>query len=375
MAGPESSRSVELVISNNDLLTEILVRLPVVSLVLFKSVSKRWNSLIIDYAANLTLRRNLDPLFGLFLQKCSYSKGSHSYDFVSFDIRIPLLATSFTHVHGDVRILQSCNGLLLCHSTLSGKFYAYNPSVTNMFKLIPEPDNVTFNDFAISGGLRMAFDPTKSPHYKVVYGELMTGDHPLDRWVQMHTYSSETGNWSLCGHHFPRLSFEFFGYGVYWNDAIYWTNHYSYDIFKLDIMNEYPVFTSLQTPLTLDLKVHFERRLFESRGCLLLFCMQNNCSQHFTIFEKSNVHSEWSVKYIVYLDDIIKPFPKRRNEYPRVFCILLGEREEDCVLVMELDKQVVQYKMASKTVDTISALGPNDDHVKCFQFIPSFANV
>ncbi|GJS11048.1 AT-hook motif nuclear-localized protein 28-like protein [Tanacetum coccineum] len=354
MAGPESSRSVELVISNNDLLTEILVRLPVVSLVLFKSVSKRWNSLIIDYAANLTLSRNLDPLSGLFIRKRSYSKSSYSYDFVSFDIRIPLLATSFTDfVHGDVRILQSCNGLLLCCSTLSGngKFYVYNP-----------------------GGLRMAFDPTKSPHYKVVYGELMMGDHPLDRWVQMHTYSSETGNWSLCGHHFPKLSFEFFGYGVYWNDAIYWTN-FEDKIFKLDIMNEHPVFTALQTPLTLDLKVHFERRLFESRGCLLLFGMQNTCSKHFTIFEKSNVYSEWSVKYIVYLDDIIKPFPKRRYEYPRVFCIVLGEREEDSVLVMELDKKVVQYKIASKTVDTISALGPNDDHVKCFQFIPSFANV
>ncbi|GJS11049.1 F-box protein-like protein [Tanacetum coccineum] len=272
MAGPESSRSVELVISNNDLLTEILVRLPVVSLVLFKSVSKRWNSLIIDYAANLTLSRNLDPLSGLFLQKCSYSKGSHSYDFVPLDIRIPLLATSFTDVHDDVRIQHSCNGLLLCRSTLSGnrKLYVYNPSVTNMFKLIPEPDNVTFNLYAISGGLRLAFDPTKSPHYKVVYGELMMGDHPLDRWVQMHTYSSETGNWSLCGHHFPKLSFEFFGYGVYWNDAIYWTN-FEDKIFKLDIMNEHPVFTALQTPLTLDLKVHFERELFESRGCLLPF--------------------------------------------------------------------------------------------------------
>nr|GEV79603.1 glycoside hydrolase, family 28 [Tanacetum cinerariifolium] len=66
---------------------------------------------------------------------------------------------------------------------------------------------------------------------------------------------------------------------------------------------------------------------------------------------------------------------KKSYEYPRVFCILFGEREEDSVLVMELDKKVVQYKIASKTVDTISALGPNEDHVICFQFIPSFANV
>nr|GEV37277.1 hypothetical protein [Tanacetum cinerariifolium] len=56
-------------------------------------------------------------------------------------------------------------------------------------------------------------------------------------------------------------------------------------------------------------------------------------------------------------------------------CILKNEREEDSFLVMKLDKKVVQYKIMSKTVITISELGPNDDLGKCFQFIPSFANV
>ncbi|GJX31459.1 AT-hook motif nuclear-localized protein 28-like protein, partial [Tanacetum coccineum] len=361
--------SVQSVISNDDLLTAILVRLPLLSLIFFKSVSKRWLSLIKD-------DENLDPPAGLFLQKNS------GYDFLSLDKRIPicrssLLATNFTfgpEVHGDVHILHSCNGLLLCH-TSSLELYVYNPSFTNMFKLIPEPDNVTYNINSIIACFGLAFDPAKSPHYKVVYAE-MVNDHAWDDVFQLHTFSSETGNWSLCGPQFNENDFHFFGIGVYWNDAIYWRNVCRNDIFKFDIMNERLVLTALPTPLALDLKVHYECHLFECRGCLLLVAKESDCSRHFTIYEKGNVYSEeWSVKYIVNIDHIIKPFPKSWFIYRTLYSIVLEEREEDSFLVMKLDKKVVQYKIATKTLSTISELGPYDDLGTCFQFIPSFANV
>nr|GEX68840.1 F-box protein At5g07610-like [Tanacetum cinerariifolium] len=269
--------SVQSVISNNDIITEILLKLPVLSLVLFKSVSKHWYSLIKE--ANITFCPNLDPLSGLFLKKISYKNycESFSYDFVSLDTRISiyrssLLATNFTfgpevrHKSDDVKILDSCNGLLLCRTYSEGK------------------------------------------------------------------------------------------------------------IFKLDIMNEHPVLTAFQTPLTLDVKFHYGW-LFESRGYLLIVGMENACSQHFTIYKKRNVYSEWSVKYIVNLDEIINPFPKRWSECSNVFCIVLGEREEDSFLLMQLDQKVVQYKIVSKTPITISDLGRNENLSSCSQFIPSFANV
>lgn len=134
-------------------------------------------------------------------------------------------------------------------------------------------------------------------------------------------------------------------------------------------MNEHPVLTALQTPLTLDRRF-YECKLFESRGCLLLVVKDDfRC---FTIYEKGSVYSEWSVKCIVNLSDTVKPFPKISST---VFCIALEEREEDSFLVMELDKKVVQYKFVSKTLNTISDLGPDEDLVRCFQFIPSFAIV
>ncbi|GJW66336.1 AT-hook motif nuclear-localized protein 28-like protein [Tanacetum coccineum] len=368
-----SSSSVQRVISNDDLLIEILVRLPLLSLVLFKSVSKRWLSLIKD--DNLTFRPNLDPPAGLFFTKYTNKNNceSVSYDFVPLDNRIPLRATNFPF-GPDVHILHSCNGLLLCY-TSSLELYVYNPSFTNMFRLIPEPDNVTYNINSIIACFGLAFDPAKSPHYKVVYAE-MVNDHAWDDVFQLHTFSSETGNWSLCGPQFNENDFHFFGIGVYWNDAIYWRNVCRNDIFKFDIMNERLVLTALPTPLALDLKVHYECHLFECRGCLLLVAKESDCSRHFTIYEKGNVYSEeWSVKYIVNIDDIIKPFPKRWCIYKTLYCIVLEEREEDSFLVMKLDKKVVQYKIATKTLSTISELGPNDDLGTCFQFIPSFANV
>lgn len=358
--------SVESVISNDDLLTEILVRLPLLSLVLFKSVSKRWLSLIKD--ANVTFRRNLDPISGLFLKKYSHT-GSFIYEFVPLDIRIPICRSYLlTTKKNSVDILDSCNGLLLCRTFSRKLLYVHNPSITNMFKVLPEPDNVThYNNFS-AGGLKMAFDPTKSPHYKVIYGE------PFEEWIRIHTYSSETGSWSLCGHQFPVRSSNYFKRGVYWNNAIYWLNLEG-KFFKLDIMNDHPVLTAFRTPLTLDRKVQYECRLFESHGCLLLVDEDDAHSSHFTIYEKGNVYSEWSVKCIVNLDDIIKPFPKTRSIQELIYCIVLGEREEDSFLVMQLDKKVVQYKFVSKILNTISDLGPDEDLVSCFQFIPSFANV
>ncbi|GJY56492.1 hypothetical protein Tco_0455607 [Tanacetum coccineum] len=110
-------------------------------------------------------------------------------------------------------------------------------------------------------------------------------------------------------------------------------------------MNGHPVIKALQTPLTLDVKVQYHCRLFESRGFLLLVGKDNACSRHLTIYDKGNMYSEWSVKYIVNLDDIIKPFPKRWSIWRILYCIVLEEREEYSFLMMELDKKVVQYKI------------------------------
>ena len=96
----ELPSSVNAVVSNDDLLIDILLRLPVLSLFLFKSVSKRWLSLITSPDFVLRHRStdpNLHPPCGLFLQIPMRNWLVPEYDFVSFDSRIPSKrSTAFT---------------------------------------------------------------------------------------------------------------------------------------------------------------------------------------------------------------------------------------------------------------------------------------
>ena len=77
----------------------------------------------------------------------------------------------------NVKILQSCNGLLLCTGTaVPGFDYVYNPS-SNMFKMLPQPDySHDDSPFYNRAGLRLAFDPTKSLYYNVVHAGRTSSD-------------------------------------------------------------------------------------------------------------------------------------------------------------------------------------------------------
>nr|GEV04429.1 hypothetical protein [Tanacetum cinerariifolium] len=117
-----------------------------------------------------------------------------------------------------VRILQSCNGLLLCSGSAWPVFYyVYNPS-TNLFKRLSQPNYYLRDDscFFSSGVFILAFDPRKSSHYKVV----QAGGEAGETWIQ--NYSSETGNWSFCRDRFSYFSFDHFESAIYWNDAFHW---------------------------------------------------------------------------------------------------------------------------------------------------------
>lgn len=379
--------SAHAVLSSDDLLIEILLRLPAISIHLFKSVSKRWLSLITD--PNFTLRRsritNIDPPSGLFLQR---PKSSSGYDFVPFDIRIPAnrspINTSlpFGPDAGNIEILQSCNGLLLC-CILPDKFYVYNPSI-NLSKMLPQPQCYSTNLIGLIGGMKLAFDPIKSPHYKVVCAEDIYD--VLGSFIQIQTYSSETGNWSVSGDRFPLQCFTGFYHGIYWNNAIHWLDIVNGGLhFKLDLEHEHPLLTSLQTPGTLDKKLHYDYKLFESCGRLLLVYTVLNFRQ-LNVYEMRNGYSGWSVKYIVNLDDIGKLFPKTwsisANQFGFIVrCVVVGEREEDSYVVMDVFGKLIQYHIVLKTLRMIydsASTRPPDFVAKkfgSFQFIASLAGL
>ncbi|GKB33837.1 F-box protein-like protein isoform X1 [Tanacetum coccineum] len=368
------------VVSNDDLLIEILLRLPIISIQVFKFVSKRWLTLITSPV--FTLRRSqipkIDaPLGFFFRQPQSYVR----YHFVPFDSRITdnksLLQANFTFVPEAVKsftIVQSCNGLLLSYIKRD-KFYVYNPS-NNLFKMLPKCHYPQPFSLPI---MKISFEPTKSLHYKVVCAEYRNDDSN-DDFAQVQTYSSDTGIWSICGERFETVILEYFKDGIYWNGAIHMlTSMNGSTHFKLDIV-EHPTLTTIQTPVNLDGIVECHCRLFKSRGCLLLFRSFYTESKEFSVYEIENESSGWSVKYLINLDDAIMLFPNPSKMHDRCICcslwgVVLEEKEEDSFLVMELYGKIVQYKFILETLSTLCDIGSVRPITDCFEFFPSFARV
>ncbi|CAH1445675.1 unnamed protein product [Lactuca virosa] len=293
-----ATESGALIGSNDDLLIEILLRLPVTSVLRFKSVS---NSLYIpfdDENESIPPFRNLD---------------------------------FYPDPHG-IRILQSCNGLLLCRSNEEDervhKYYVFNPT-TKQFAVIP----------SILGGMAvrktiifmaLAFHQTDCVHYKVVCFYFPEPDDV----IKVQIYSSETGKWKISDDYMS-LPDCYIDYIVFWNQAIHWYQFDDKSYFKLDTEE----FQSLPSE---DFE-NWEMTLYfgESRGHLHLVerVDPRESRLQLNVFEMLNDHSGWFLKYRVDLDELPDAYPEMINSYfdPLslgyyifdVFDVVRGEHEEE----------------------------------------------
>lgn len=374
------SSSVHKVLSNDDILMEILLRLPILSLHLFKPVCKQWLSLITSPSFTLRVRTRIptvDPPSGLFI-----GRDPSEYDFVSFDPRIPTKRSILFpfNLEGGIErsfffrkagIEQSCNGLLLCYDG-DGNYIIYNPLI-NLFKMLPPIHYLNYDRSSIDY-IYLAFDPTKSPCYKVVHVGSSDDDHGVPHSIIIQIYSSETGVWR--DDRFPSYSFEDFVDGIYWNGAIHWLSYREPFHVKLDIL-DCPVLTNIQTPFP-----HCKdcnRKFFKSHGSLLLLCKDYAPSRNLNIYEMKTGSSEWSVKYFVNLDDMMRPYPTWRMPDDwycyHIWSIVVGERDVDSFMVFELFEKVLQYSFLLGTVSEIFDLGQGINGCTCIDYVASFAHV
>ncbi|GJX76900.1 hypothetical protein Tco_0323711 [Tanacetum coccineum] len=278
--------------------------------------------------------------------------------------------------------------------------------------MLPETDYAhDDSNFYGCAGLRLAFEPTKSPDYKMV----RAGRNSCEIVIQI--YYSEIGNWTLCRERFAYFFLFYFDSAIYWNDALHWleTENRQLTYYKLNTEDhEHPIITTIQIPqdheqpiittmlpMIISIRIphvlHLEGKLFESRGCLVL--VRRDCigSSEFTIYEMRKGCSVWSIKYIVNTDDFMNPLPEGWSIRSIVWSIVLGEREDDSFLMINLSTKVVQYNLISKTLRDIYDIRSNevvDDYLhgfippyamydvrykkldyKVFEFIPSSASV
>lgn len=215
---------------NDDILSEIIVRAPLKSQVRFKSVSKSWLSLISSPGFSL-VRSSFPRLSGLLLRKewpylvhPAPAAGPYFEFFLpksSLPGDPPLKSLNFVPSNGNfsgVDIFQSCNGLLLCTSLLhkcgtDPSYFVVNPTTKQYVEFYP-PNGGFY-------GLHIAFDPTKSHHYKLVC--VRRSITPSFGHYHIEIYSSESRHWRVCGNSFMgRYYHTSFAEGVFWNGSIHW---------------------------------------------------------------------------------------------------------------------------------------------------------
>ncbi|MED6220304.1 hypothetical protein PIB30_043662 [Stylosanthes scabra] len=308
------------VLGDEDLLTEILLRLPAKDALRCKSVCKKWRTIISDgrFCYRHTLGHPTPYPSGIIL--CQQQ----------FDFKKPRLIpfsnnnnnSSFIHHHLDLHnnefhrllhyeIQQSSNGLLLWKSTpgilllqqqpldmeamklLLLKcfcFYVTNPTTGSClrihhcdYELYNEPFSKPF----------LVYEPWKSLHYEVIFFTKVVGhDDKLTMKMKMSVYSSETGTWSKLD------LLPYFPYdidrsnAIYCNGAIHW--------FVLHGLSVYLDINSLCLKVLPGVRYSRWQKFLnfgECGGNLHLVWLNWKEKLSYDIWELKEDYSEWIVRY------------------------------------------------------------------------------
>uniref|UniRef100_A0A8R7R9V1 F-box domain-containing protein n=1 Tax=Triticum urartu TaxID=4572 RepID=A0A8R7R9V1_TRIUA len=188
-SSPHSGTAAERL--TDDLLVEILSRVPAKSLCRFKCVSNHWLNLI-DHSDH---RKKLPQTLAGFFYTSSRTEFilESPVRFVSVPgSHCPLIDTTFAYLpkHEHIYILDCCNGLLL-YGLYAQEISCIvcNPATK---KWVTLPNSGQAAEQVID--TRLGFDPAKSPHFHVFEFVEQEGDWTSDL-AGVAVYSSETGRW------------------------------------------------------------------------------------------------------------------------------------------------------------------------------------
>ncbi|XP_050373071.1 F-box protein At5g07610-like [Argentina anserina] len=385
----DSLLPAEAVSGNQDLITDILLRLPVKSLLRFKCVSKQWHSLI----SEPRFSRHYRSLASAGIIFCGTNELIHHVSCSGRNSEPPFKSLDFISDSAGIKILQSCNGLILCCSLFElGKnrnYYICNPSA-RQFLVLPPPNAIESDESLTIFGVHLAFDPCKSTHYQVICvrncspSSAATNDH-----YQIGIYSSETRHWRLSGSPFSAPFDMVFDNGVLWNGTIHWISPTGVSL-CFDIVQE-----QLQEMPSLPSNEKWSKRRLryfgESGGHLHLIEIYGAGTTEFEVFEMERDYSCWISKYQVNLAAIINAYPEMARSYPDshdsrfyLFSILfVQENEEGSSLLLHIPGKFICYNLRDKTFKELCEFGANStkvntsfQHIGCFhayQFMETLA--
>lgn len=362
----KQSWSGELVGNNEDLITQILLNLPVSSLVRFKSVSKSWHSIITDlkFERNHYLRNgNSSPVpHSLFFYHCHF-KSPETELMLSLSghtgrRKRRLKKYSVSNGIGLFQMVQSCYGLQLLRvgSRTEECYYVHNWT-TGRFEKIP----CTRNELAFF--YYLVFELLRSLNYKIVCCEKLSYSF---NHIRFDIYSSDTDEWETSNITVELPWLTDFKEGVYWNGGIHWidiTNRWECHRFDVEARNLTPV-TMPPRGRTID-KSSQGRYFGECNGHLHLVLVDSRLSKILNVFEMDRFSFKWFIKYKVDIGPLISQFPdiyyKGRflgvtydGHAFSILCVVRGENEEDEGLVMLIPGKVIFYRFVSKRFQVLS---------------------
>ncbi|KAK6945203.1 F-box domain [Dillenia turbinata] len=357
-----ATSSAEILVGNDDLLTEILLRTPVKSLIRFKSVSKRWFSLISDhhFSLNHTLRNPSLSSHGLILHRPQQNQ--LVFVPLSQSLSSPP-CSSLNFAHDSVKILQSCHGLLCCSSVLtinkSRNYYIYNPT-TKQFSTLPRLKYENSTVF----GVNLAYNPMKSPHYEVIC--VLASVLPSQYKIEI--FSSDEKFWRPFGESFSAPIDMVFHNGVYWNNSIHWISSTGVALFlslEAECIKPMPLPQMVRNFGTAARRFRY---FGESQGHLHLIEVYGSRTTQFDVFEMESDYSTWFVKYKVDLDYVVSSFPmimRRNRNDPSdldfyaffILCVVREENEESSSLVLNVPGKIISYNFKDKSFRQICDLG------------------
>ncbi|KAH7843070.1 hypothetical protein Vadar_012314 [Vaccinium darrowii] len=196
---------------------------------------------------------------------------------------------------------RSCNGLLLCSTFHYCSYYLLNPTTKQHVALDPPP-NCALPAYEAIVGFHLAFDPSKSPHYKVICVSWAA----ICRY-QIDIYSSETRHWRVSGNRFTEQRCgDRFIEGVFWNGNIHWSGawlRFNVDLECLERMPAAPVYRQYSC------RGERYRYFGESNDHLHLI---QELGKEFRVFEMERDYSGWFVKYHVDLSGVEFEHNKQR---------------------------------------------------------------
>ncbi|XP_073290577.1 F-box protein At5g07610-like [Primulina huaijiensis] len=218
------------------------------------------------------------------------------------------------------------------------KYYVCNPTSKNIRKLIFKNKKKE-----MLSGLCLAFDPLKSPNYRVVC--VKDKEDSLMEYI-IKVYDSKDHAWSSLGLPFSDLPNTQFCNGIYLNNGIYWIKPRARSRF-LDLGKGFVA--DLPTIIFPRRKMGESHKnyVLESNGhihCVSLYLQVKTKSV--LVFELAEDNSCWVQTFRADLSPISTVFPEMNGAEFNVLGIVRGEKEEDSVVLLQFHHKIVFYRLS-----------------------------